>query len=699
MSPDAQPGFRLTDDIQYLPGVGPQRAVRLRGLGIAVVADLLEYFPVRHDRHESRTIENLDEGMIATVVGRITGVRRSLGFGRRGPSVSATLIDNTGQCKLCWFNASWMADRVQRGMTVRATGKVTEYQQSAQLINPSLTVLDDDAEPVDESEPPEFAAVYPATAGMSSQAIGRLITTHLDGMLSQAHEWYAPAFVEARGLPPRRWALGVMHRPTDEQDVERARRRLAYDELLLMQVATSLVRYHRRERATARPLAGTPEIDRRIRRRFPFDLTRAQDRAVAAIASDLNQKRPMNRMLQGDVGCGKTVVALYAALVAVANKTQVAIMAPTELLAEQHARSIDTYLSGSRVRHRLLRGGLPARERRETLLAIEAGDLDIVVGTHALIQEDVRFGRLGLVIVDEQHRFGVRQRAMIRGKGPAPHYLVMTATPIPRTLAMTVFGDLDVTTIDELPPGRSRIQTRIVGPSEQESAWNVVRERLARGEQAFVVYPIIDESDSLELRAASTEFEKLSQTVFSDRRVGLLHGRLGTAQREKVMMAFMGGRLDVLVATTVVEVGIDVPNATCMVVEHAERYGLSQLHQLRGRIGRGDRPGHCFLMTGSANALSNERLAVLAKTTDGFEIAEEDLRLRGPGEMLGTRQHGLPELRVADLLRDGELLRTAQRDAGDLIREDPQLRRPPNAVLRSMLLAKYERTLAFLDVG
>lgn len=697
MNSTSRPPFLLTDDIQYLRGVGPKRAVDLRKLGIGAIGDLLEYFPTRHERQESRTIENLDEGMTAAVVGQITSVRRRIG--RRGISVSATLIDNTGNCSLHWFNASWMSERLHQGMIVRATGKVREYNRLPQLVNPKIITLGDDAEPVDETEPDRFEGVYPATVAMSSQAIGKLITTNLDAMLEQVEEWYPPRHLQTRDLVPRRWALNVMHRPENEVDFEPARRRLAYDELLLMQLATMLVRHHRSQTETARSLNCTDEIDRRIRRRFPFTLTQAQDRAVSEIASGLAQTRPMNRILQGDVGCGKTVVALYAALVAVANKAQVAIMAPTELLAEQHAQSIARYLAGSRVNYELLVGGLRAGDRRRLLEGIETGALDMIVGTHALIQRDVRFARLGLVIVDEQHRFGVRQRAMIRGKGMAPHYLVMTATPIPRTLAMTVFGDLDVTTIDELPPGRSRILTEVVGPPEQEKTWRFVRDRLERGEQAYVVYPIIDESDKLELRAATTEFQRLGEAIFPNHRVGLLHGRMNRDERESIMRDFTTGSLKVLVATTVIEVGIDVPNATCMVIEHAERYGLSQLHQLRGRIGRGRQQGHCFLMTGSAAATDNERLSALADTTDGFKIAEEDLRLRGPGEMLGTRQHGLPELRVADLLQDGELLRYAQRDAGDFIRDDPQLRRPEHSMLRHMLLAKYGQTLEFWDVG
>ena len=693
----ATPPLSLDDEVQYLPGVGPHRAAILARLGVATAGDLLEYLPIRHERHEARTVENLDEGMIATVIGQLSAV--SVRHGHGGTMVSATLTDNTGRCSLCWFNAGWMRDKLQRGMIIRATGRVGSYRDRPQLANPRFEVLGEDAQPVDESAPAELEPVYPATMELSTRVIRRIIDTSLDRLLPLVEEWYPEDHFKERKLAPRRWALAAMHRPQNETDMAEARRRLAYDELMLMQLAVSLARHHRRDCSTAQGLPCTDEIDRRIRRRFPLLLTKGQDRAIETIVADMRGTRPMNRLLQGDVGCGKTVVALYASLVTVANRCQVAIMAPTELLAEQHYRSIDKYLADSRVRYALLVGRLGAKERRDLLARIENGDVDIVVGTHALIQEDVRFQRLGLVVVDEQHRFGVRQRATIRSKGPAPHYLVMTATPIPRTLAMTVFGDLDVTTIDELPPGRSPIQTRVIGPPDSDSAWRLVCSRLDQGEQAFVVYPLIDESDKLEVKAATTEFRRLSEQVFAGRSVGLLHGRLKPDERDAVMAEFVAGRIAVLVATTVVEVGIDVPNATCMVIEHAERYGLSQLHQLRGRIGRGSLPGYCLLMTDSPNGAANERLNVLAQTTDGFKIAEEDLRLRGPGEMMGTKQHGLPELRVASLVDDLDLLRMAQQDSGRIVQRDPQLRQPAQSVLRSLLLRKYRDTIGLLDVG
>ncbi len=693
----APPSPSLDDPVQYLPGVGPRRAETLAQIGVQTVGDLLEYFPARHERQEFRTIEHLEEGITATIVGRITAVAQR--YGRRGPTVRATLLDNTGRCSLSWFNASWMAGKITRGSIVQVTGRVGAYGHLAEMTNPRITVLDDAAPPVDESRPARLEPVYPATAELPVRVIRKLILDNLDRLLPLVQEPLAEPYLRERGLASRRWSIATMHRPTEEAEIVQARRRLAYDELLLMQLAVTMARHRRRTGPAAPVLKTSPRIDQRIRRRFPFRLTKGQERAIGEIVADLCKDRPMNRLVQGDVGCGKTVVALYAGLVAVANKHQFAIMAPTELLAQQHYRSVCSYLEGSRVRHGLLVGGLAASQRRQMLREIEQGEMDLVVGTHALIQEDVRFARLGLVVVDEQHRFGVRQRAEIRSKGPAPHYLVMTATPIPRTLAMTVFGDLDVTTIDELPPGRSPVATRIVAPVEQSKAWEFVRSRLAAGEQAYVVYPLIDESDKVEARAATTEYQRLAQQVFSGYRVGLLHGRLKPEEREAVMADFIAGRTAVLVATTVVEVGVDVPNATCMVIEHAERYGLSGLHQLRGRVGRGQARGYCLYMTSSTGSAENERLGVLARTTDGFKIAEEDLRLRGPGELLGTRQHGLPELRVADLVRDGELLRMAQRDAARIIGDDGTLSRPPHSGLRRLMETKYRGAPALLGAG
>ncbi len=682
------------DPVQFLPGVGPRRAAMFEKLGVRTVADLLEYFPIRHQRVEARTIEDLEPGQVATVVGRITRVRQG---GRRG-AFTAGVLDNTGRCSAAWFNAPYIADRLAPGAVVRLTGRVGEFGGQPQLVNPRLERLDDDAEPITSGGDARLEPVYPAAAELNSTAIARIIARSLDRMLTTAIDPLPKRLLVLRDLPPRRLALAHMHRPGREGEHAEARRRLAYDELLAMQLVVLSVRKRRRA-GEARPLPATPRIDERIRRRLPFRLTPGQDAAVRDIARDMARTRPMHRLLQGDVGSGKTLVAIYAALAAIANGAQVAVMAPTELLAEQLHRNVERYLEGSRVRRGLLTGSVGAARRRGLHALIRAGELDLVVGTQALIQREVEFARLGLVIIDEQHRFGVRQRMTIRCKGPSPHYLVMTATPIPRTLAMTVFGDLDVTTIRGMPPGRAPVRTSIVPPDRIDEAWARVRERVSAGEQAYIVYPLVEESDRVELRAATVEHRRLAEQVFPGLPVGLVHGRMRREEKERVMADFAAGRAPILVATTVIEVGIDVPAATVMVVEHANRYGLSQLHQLRGRVGRGNRPGWCILIPDRAAVADAERLQALTRTADGFKIAEADLRLRGPGELIGTRQHGLPELRVADLIGDTRLLEDARRDAESILEADPALTSPEHQSLRNWLRRRFGDRLELAATG
>ncbi len=683
--------------MQYVTGVGPRRAELFGKLGVRTVGDLIQFFPHRHERHERTTIADLQPDTIATIVGRVTSFRPRRHH--RGPSVIATVTDNTERCSVTWFNAPYVLDRIRPGAIVRLTGKVRDYDGLPQFVNPQVQMLGPDAAPIAADEASSLEPVYPATKELPAGAIRRIINAALPRALPLVREVFPAAYRLARKLPPRAVSIERMHRPTKPADVQRARRRLAYDELLFMQLAVQLARRRRNQTARAEPLRCTPRIDARIRRRLPFTLTAAQDGAIRDIVADLARDRPMHRLLQGDVGSGKTVVAVYAALVAMGNRRQAAVLAPTELLAEQHHRNITRFLEGSRVRCALWIGGGTKRRRTELRNAAAAGTVDLVVGTQAVLEQDIDFKRLGLVIVDEQHRFGVRQRATLRGKGLDPHYLVMTATPIPRSLAMTVFGDLDVSVIDELPPGRAPIQTKLVRPPEFGHTWRFLRSRIECGEQAYVVYPLVEESEKTQLRAATTEARRLAEQELAGLRVGLLHGRMKPAEKEAVMQAFAQHETDVLVATTVIEVGIDVPNATVMMIQHAERYGLAQLHQLRGRIGRGGQPGHCYLMTDSLAGEEHRRLTVLTQTTDGFRIAEEDLRLRGPGELLGTRQHGLPTFRVADLLRDLELVRMARRDAAEIIRADPRLQRSEWRTAREYLLTHYRDRMRFLDAG
>ncbi len=685
--------------VQFLTGVGPNRAELLAKLGIHTVGDLLFHLPFRYERQsEARPIDALVLGESCTVICGVERVRSRGGYQR--PSIVASLVDGTGRCTARWFNAAWVQKKIAPGDTVRISGTVGEYGGRPQFVNPALEVL----EPTQDERTAgrqRLLPVYAATAGLTGAQIGRLIERALPRLIAQVDEWFDDGFRRQRNLPPRRTALQRVHQPVRAEDACVARRRLAYDELFLMQLA--ILRKRRLQRSSVRgvPIANTDEIDCRIRKRFPFKLTGAQRRAVDEIVADLAKPIPMNRLLQGDVGAGKTVVALYAALLTVAHRHQVAIMAPTEILAEQHYRSIERYLTGSRVRTALLVGGMSRGDRAEAIRRIGQGEMDLVIGTQALLERDVEFHRLGLVVIDEQHKFGVVQRATIRSKAAAgpPHYLVMTATPIPRTLALTIFGDLDVSVIDALPPGRKPIRTRYVPPEKTEQAWAFVRERIAAGEQAFVVYPLVEESEGMPLSAATVEVDRLREHVVPDHRVGLLHGRMKPDQKDQVMRQFAAGEIDVLAATTVVEVGIDVPNATVMVIRNAERFGLSQLHQLRGRIGRGDRPGYCLLMAEEPGEAARSRLSILTRTTDGFRIAEEDLVIRGPGDLMGgQRQHGF-DLKIADLIADLDLLTRARTDAASLVAADPNLADPKHAVIRRELRRAMQGRFELIDVG
>ncbi len=687
----------LETDVRFVPGVGPARAREFAGLGVHTVGDLIQHFPFRHAlKPKSLPIGSLELGKVATVVGELRRVRTRGSFVRQ--SVVAQVVDGTGECAVRWFNSSYLIDTLHHGQVVRLSGQVDVYRDRASFTNPQLTIIEDDEDPLADDRD-RHDPVYPATGRLPSKQIARIINTVLEDAAEQVVDFVPEAIRRQRGLPPRRAAILRYHRPTSLDDVPIARRRLAYDELLLCQLAVQVSRRRLRSGPRANPVVTTDEMHRRIRRRFPFELTAGQQHATSEILADLARDEPMNRLLQADVGAGKTAVAVYASLAVVANRRQVALLAPTEVLAAQHRAKVERYLEGSRVRTGYLVGSTPRAKRVELLRGLGAGEVDLVIGTHALLEEDVRFRELALVIVDEQHKFGVAQRASLRRKGRAPHTLVLTATPIPRTLAMTVFGDLDVSTIEGVLPNRQPVVTRLVPPNKEQDAWAFVRARLDAGEQAFIVYPLVEESESLPLKAARAEVERLSGSELSGHPIGLLHGRMKAPDKTGVMDRFRQGDLQVLVATTVIEVGVDVPNATIMVVQHAERYGLSQLHQLRGRIGRGAKRSFCLLFTESRAETAFARLRILTDTTDGFRIAEEDLRLRGPGELLGTRQHGVPVLKIADLLTDFELLEQARDDAAAILRADDRLTRPEHAPLRRALADCYGETIALIDIA
>lgn len=686
--------------VQYVRGVGPRRAERFARLGIRTVAELLEFFPARYEIHGGVcAIEHLQPGLNTRIAGEIVNMRR------RDSSLVVQVHDGTDAVNLRWFHVTPQAAALRSGMRITAEGKVQEYGERLEIIQPIVTVLAPDAV-FPRHAPPRLLGVYPNVERKEQALIRDVVATVLTQTRLPVAQ-YVPAPLPARRrLLLRPDAVRALHAPADMQQAELARRSLAYEEFLLIELAMLLRRQKRLALESAPQIHLTAEIDQRIRRRFPFELTAAQSKAVREIMRDLQSGRPMTRLLQGDVGCGKTVVALYACLAAIASGFQAAIMAPTEILAAQHFAKIEQYLSGSRVRRELLRGGASRAARSGALAAIERGEIDLVVGTHALLQKDVAFQNLALVVVDEQHKFGVLQRHTFRSKGPRPHYLVMTATPIPRTLSMTVFGDLDVSTIRSAPPGRGRVTTRVVEACRWPQEMSLLRKRIEAGEQAYIVCARIgDEPEGTphsrtdEPIGASAMAESLRNGPFRDIPLAVLHGRMSAAEKDRVMGAFTAGALRVLVSTTVVEVGVDVPNATIMVIENAERFGLSQLHQLRGRICRGVRDGLCLLIRRDSGDACRPRLDVMTRTLDGFQIAEADLKLRGPGELFGTRQHGLPELRTGDLTRDFALVEAARDDAAQIIRDDPQLHRPEHRPLLAGLRKMFGEKLKLIDAA
>jgi ATP-dependent DNA helicase RecG len=687
--------FGLSMPVRFLKGVGPARAKTFAQLGVRTVGDLLEYFP-RDWRFASEPIKinQLQEGQSATIVGQVESTDYQ--SYRQPPIFEAMLADDSGVCRIVWFHGGYLRNQLKPGVMIMASGKVALYKHQLQMTNPKFVVLDEEHL---KSAECFSGGVYPASAGLSSRQMKRIIAPLLDSLDELAPEFYDTGFLKNAGLIGRKDAFSWIHLPPSEEKLAQSKRRLKYDELFLMQAGLALRRYKWQHFATAMPMKSSDEIDSRIRKRFPFLLTEDQNNCIAEIVADMTRLQPMNRLLQGDVGSGKTVVALYAALLAVANKTQVAIMAPTEILAGQHFLSIERYLKGSNVRRILITGGLTGKKRKEILDRISAGRMDIVVGTVALLQKDIEFMKLGLAVIDEQHKFGVHQRLLLR-KQATPHCLVMTATPIPRTLAMTAFGDLDVSVIKHSPPGRGEVITRWVDCQDRQKAYEFIRERLKARKQAYFVYPRIAsvEEDAV-VKAATDEWRNLAQKVFPEFNVELLHGRMPSAKKQRIMAEFRKGKINVLVATIVVEVGMDVPNATIMVIEGADRVGLAQLHQLRGRIGRGEAKSYCFLFTETDRETAKSRLEIMTRSNDGFEIAEHDLRLRGPGELFSTRQHGLPDLKIANIIDDYELLILARKNAFELVAEDPMLAKAEHKNIRQVLLARFGDSLGLADVA
>ncbi len=697
-------------DVQYLKGVGPRLARLLNSVGVHTVEDLLYYFPRRYlDYHNRVKIKDLEEGQDVTILGTITG---SSAYNAKSGKVSVlnlTVADETGRISATWFYAKAnrallesYKSRWSKGAEVMLSGrvKVDRFKNRFSIDRPQIEVLSyaDAAEDASSLNVGRIVPVYPLTEGLNLRFLRRAIHQAMEDHLDTIADPLPDELKRKYGLIGLRDALRNIHFPDTLEHYEEARKRLVFDELFYVQVRLALIRanYKRSVKGLSLDKHDGGLCDR-FAASLPFELTNAQQKVFQEILQDLKSPEPMYRLLQGDVGSGKTVVAVMTLLMAVENGYQGALMAPTEILAEQHYRKLIEWLTPLGLRAGLFVGKSTVRQRRELKQGLLNGQIHIAVGTHALIQHDVEFGNLGVVVVDEQHRFGVRQRTLLKDKGDHPEMLTMTATPIPRTLAMTVHGDLDVSLLDELPPGRTPILTSLLYGKQAKKAHDLIRMEVAKGRQAYVVLPLIEESETLSAKAATTEAERLQGEVFPEFRVGLLHGKMRPEEKDAVMSAFAHGQIDVLVSTTVVEVGVDVPNATVMVIENADRFGLAQLHQLRGRVGRGCHQSHCILLTDTRGEDTRQRLQILTDSENGFDIAEKDMALRGPGEFLGTRQSGLPDFVLADLIHDKAILEMA-REAAFAVVDNPEVfENYPE--LRDIVFQKTEDTFNVLGSG
>jgi ATP-dependent DNA helicase RecG len=710
-------------ELHALKRVGVSLLVKFEKLGVRTVRDLLLLFPRRHvDYGDPIPISQLKLGAEQTVRARVWQARERT-MGPRMRSTEAQVGDTSGMMTCVWFNQPWVAKQLPVNAEIVLSGRVAEYQGLPKFDNPEWEPWSDELLHTGRLVP-----IYPLTQGLQNRTIRRVMQEALERFVHRLEDPLPESIRERLGLMPLANAVSQMHYPTDKESLEHARRRLAFDELLPIQLTMLLRRRHFQRSAPAEPAPMSPATEAAYKQALPFTLTRAQERVLFDVLGDMRKPIPMSRLVQGDVGSGKTVIAAGALVAAIENGRQGVMMAPTEILAEQHFRTLkqifgangsggDGPVAAARpvfldpvksphlfqqrerpgeIRIALLTGSLKAKEKRDLYQAIEDGDIDIACGTHALIQGGVRFHDLGIAVVDEQHRFGVMQRAALREKGAqaahAPHMLVMTATPIPRTLALTLYGDLDVSVIDEMPPGRQETKTTWAGPDERHEAEQFVRGQVEKGHQAFIICPLVEASESMEVKAATVEYERLKRTVFPNLRLELLHGRMPGKRKDEVMRRFRDGQADILVSTAVIEVGIDVPNATVMLIEGADRFGLAQLHQFRGRVGRGEAQSYCLLLSEEPSEDAQKRLMLMEETSDGFKLAEADMEMRGPGQFFGTKQSGLPGLRVARLT-DVKLIELTRTEAERILDADAGLTAPAHRALNLKVRAMLDQVV------
>jgi len=704
--------------IQYLKGVGPAKKKLLANLGVESVGDLFYLFPRRYeDRRHLVAIRDAVVGDCLSLMGCVIAQKARRSWHTKKHVLEVVIGDQTGRITCIWFNQSYLVHCFKPGRRVIVYGKVEIYRDRLQVVSPEYEILDNDA----GLSANRIVPIYPLTRGITQRYLRKTIATAFQTYRDQLKDILPVGIRNKYRLLNIEHSLEALHFPESFEQQEEGARRISFEEFFLFQLSVR----QRRLEIVRRPGVShyfDSEWLSRFRKSFPFEFTGAQQKVMNEIAGDMQKDFPMLRLLQGDVGCGKTLVSLFGCLIAVQNGFQAAILVPTEILAQQHFSKIRDFAEmvdprvpgapepqknknsmssgfGEQIRPALLVGSMKKGEKEQALADIRSGQANLVIGTHAILSEAVEFRQLSFAVIDEQHKFGVRQRALLGDKGVNPDILVMTATPIPRTLSLTLFGDLDVSTIDELPKNRGRITTRVFSPEQDRDVYEQVKRFLTVGHQAYVVYPVIQESERADLKAAEEMYKFFRQDVFREFRVALAHGRMGRAELTDVMQRFKAHEFDLLVATTVLEVGVDVPNANVMVVEHAERFGLSQLHQLRGRIGRGSRDASCFLIGDPQTPEAIERLDAISSTTDGFSLAQKDLEIRGPGHYFGRHQHGMTELRFANPIRQVDILTTARNEAEEMIHTDPDLRDPAHHILLTTMRQRYPGYLDHIEAG